>query len=112
MPSRRITENIGSHARDHLANERTFLAWLRTALAFIGLGVLVAKLVDDETTTRVGGLLLIGLGAAMPIYGVVRYERLAGMLDQGHYQSARVGPAVLGGVGLLVVAVAVVLVLV
>ena len=25
-------ENSGSVARDHLANERTFLAWLRTAI--------------------------------------------------------------------------------
>jgi hypothetical protein len=34
-------ENKGSVARDHLANERTFLAWLRTTLglASIGIGV-------------------------------------------------------------------------
>jgi putative membrane protein len=28
---------------DHLANERTYLAWLRTAIATIGLGFVVAK---------------------------------------------------------------------
>lgn len=32
-------ENTDSVARDHLANERTFLAWLRTALAFCSVGV-------------------------------------------------------------------------
>jgi len=36
--------NEGSAARDHLANERTFLAWLRTALGLVGLGLLVEKL--------------------------------------------------------------------
>jgi hypothetical protein len=32
-------ENTGSVARDHLASERTFLAWLRTSLAFCSVGV-------------------------------------------------------------------------
>lgn len=36
--------NSGSTARDHLANERTFLAWTRTGLGFIALGVALAKL--------------------------------------------------------------------
>jgi uncharacterized membrane protein YidH (DUF202 family) len=31
-------ENTGSTARDHLANERTFLAWCRTGLGFLGSG--------------------------------------------------------------------------
>ena len=33
-----------SWARDHLANERTLLAWIRTALGFMAFGVTVAKL--------------------------------------------------------------------
>jgi putative membrane protein len=31
-------------ARDHLANERTFLAWVRTELALIGLGFVLARM--------------------------------------------------------------------
>jgi putative membrane protein len=31
--------------REHAANERTFLAWLRTALAIVAFGVLVQKLI-------------------------------------------------------------------
>ncbi|KAG5419347.1 hypothetical protein I9W82_003114 [Candida metapsilosis] len=31
--------NKGSVARDHLANERTFLAWTRTALVFVTFGI-------------------------------------------------------------------------
>ncbi|MGH9552874.1 MAG: YidH family protein [Terriglobales bacterium] len=30
--------------RDHLANERTYLAWIRTGVATMGLGVVIAKL--------------------------------------------------------------------
>ena len=29
--------------RDHLANERTFLAWIRTSITIVGLGFVVAK---------------------------------------------------------------------
>jgi len=35
--------NTGSTARDHLASERTFLAWLRTGLGFIALGIAVER---------------------------------------------------------------------
>ena len=31
-------QNTGSTARDHLANERTFLSWVRSGLGFVGLG--------------------------------------------------------------------------
>lgn len=30
--------------REHLANERTFLAWLRTGVSTMGMGVVIAKL--------------------------------------------------------------------
>lgn len=31
------------HSQQHLANERTFLSWLRTSIALIGLGFIVAR---------------------------------------------------------------------
>lgn len=33
-----------SRVRDHLANERTYLAWMRTAIALMGFGVVIARL--------------------------------------------------------------------
>jgi putative membrane protein len=38
-PNRRNSSRI----RDHLANERTYLAWMRTAIALMGFGVLIAR---------------------------------------------------------------------
>ncbi|KAF2451804.1 hypothetical protein P171DRAFT_426257 [Karstenula rhodostoma CBS 690.94] len=37
-------ENKGSVARDHLALERTFLAWLRTSLSFASIGIAITQL--------------------------------------------------------------------
>jgi len=33
-----------NRVRDHLANERTYLAWMRTAIALMGFGVLIVRL--------------------------------------------------------------------
>lgn len=36
-------QNTGSVARDHLASERTFLAWIRTGLGFMAFGMAVER---------------------------------------------------------------------
>ena len=33
-----------SRVRDHLANERTYLAWMRSAIALMGFGVVIVRL--------------------------------------------------------------------
>ncbi|KAL1959186.1 hypothetical protein VTO42DRAFT_2691 [Malbranchea cinnamomea] len=47
-------ENKGSVARDHLALERTFLAWLRTSLAFASIGIAITQLFRLNTTLSPG----------------------------------------------------------
>ncbi|KAH7417319.1 hypothetical protein BKA64DRAFT_657619 [Cadophora sp. MPI-SDFR-AT-0126] len=47
-------ENKGSVARDHLALERTFLAWLRTSLAFASIGIAITQLFRLNTTSAAG----------------------------------------------------------
>jgi putative membrane protein len=43
--SEKIAEQTDdARVRDHLANERTYLAWIRTAVAMMGLGVVISKL--------------------------------------------------------------------
>lgn len=39
-PNRRNSSRI----RDRIANERTYLAWMRTAIALMGFGVLIARI--------------------------------------------------------------------
>ncbi|MGE7718299.1 YidH family protein [Priestia megaterium] len=46
-PLKKIKESSGEsvkYAQQHLANERTFLAWIRTAISIIGVGFLTTSL--------------------------------------------------------------------
>lgn len=71
--SREVRNISGSLARDHLANERTFLSWIRTSLAFVGLGILVAELVEVEgTKAELVGLGLIIVGAVSAVNSTAR----------------------------------------
>ena len=65
------------HANDTLANERTYLAYVRTALAFIAFGFVVARfsLFAREYALIVHGSLptpgiSTGFGIAMALFGV------------------------------------------
>lgn len=60
-----------------LANERTFLAWLRTALALLAGAVAVVHLVPAfgfEGARRLVGALLAALGVAVAAAGVLRWR--------------------------------------
>lgn len=63
-----------SRVRDHLANERTYLAWMRTAISLMGFGVVIVRLrfFQPPVTTTPGngwklGLIfsLVGLGTVL-----------------------------------------------
>lgn len=107
-----LLDNEGSTARDHLANERTFLAWVRTALGTVGLGVVLERLVGrDDLVTSVAGATLVLYGAGMIGYALLRYEHVARLLRDGRFAIARRGPAVIGALALLLALAALVLVL-
>ncbi len=92
----KIIPNKGSTARDHLANERTFLAWVRTALGLVGLGVVLERFAaaepKDAPWATLGGALLIGAGGLLLTYGFGRYVMVAQRLEHGEFPVARRGP--------------------
>jgi putative membrane protein len=61
-----------------LANERTLLAWLRTALALQAGGVALAQLAGTRTVLFVAGVALLALGSLAAVVGYRRY-RAAGL---------------------------------
>jgi uncharacterized membrane protein YidH (DUF202 family) len=76
---------------------------VRTALAVIGLGVLLGKLVETEgTLAEVIGLGMVALGAAMLLYSVLRFEHISNLLRADQFVAARWGPLVLAALGLVV----------
>ncbi|MBA3795744.1 MAG: DUF202 domain-containing protein [Chloroflexi bacterium] len=77
--------------RDHLANERTLLAWQRTALTVVGLGFLVDRFAFDSADTGVSALLgmgLIVLGSALSVVGLQRYLRTEREIDTASYRTS------------------------
>lgn len=61
-------------ARFLLANERTFLAWVRTALAVLIGGIALTQLGHDSTTESVVGMTVIILGGLMAVVGYLRFH--------------------------------------
>ncbi|MEA5420120.1 DUF202 domain-containing protein [Spirulina sp. CCNP1310] len=88
--------------REHQANERTFLAWIRTALAMIGIGLAIARfglflrqsqfLTHPETTTlntlegsEILGLGFIASGLALIVLALFNYSRVSRQIETGNY---------------------------
>lgn len=83
---------------DHAANERTFLAWVRTAVATMAFGFLVEKFdlfleiasrslagrapsAAGQVVGTAAGLALIILGGVMMVLATVRFRRTARDID-------------------------------
>jgi putative membrane protein len=114
-----------SRVRDHLANERTFLAWVRTALGLIGLGFVLARMglflrqlamasgsgplghlrAGDEF--MVSGVVFLMLGTALCAWTAWLYHRTRWAIEQDRYEPAESTVVVLTAVvvvgGLLIV---------
>ena len=82
---------------DHLANERTFLAWVRTSISLLGFGILIAKLRFLEAgaglspgagvrSTRLGIVFAFG-GLLTLLLSAWQYWRTNRMIDLGKYDS-------------------------
>ena len=75
-----------------LANDRTFLAWLRTGIALFGLGFVVAKvaLIVQPDRTRLEnkdlysavGVLIVLSGAALVVVGYLQHAQVLRSLDR------------------------------
>jgi putative membrane protein len=108
----RVAVDPDSRARTHLANERTFLAWLRTGLSLIAVGLAAAgflpvDLVPGFPYVRSFAALLVLLGSAMVPYGASRYVRASRQIETGSYASAGTAivtvAAIIGLLGILAI---------
>jgi putative membrane protein len=99
-----------SRARTHLANERTFLAWLRTGLSLVALGLGAAQFLSQDLIpgipiATIFALFLVVSGMAMAVVGGAHYLHARSEIEHGAFlPSTRVavmGIAVALGAGVL-----------
>jgi putative membrane protein len=86
--------------RDYLAEERTFLAWIRTGISLMGFGFVVARfglfgdlpyvpqqlpVVPPRELSVWFGAALIAIGAIVNLFSARRFMRLVGELDRDQF---------------------------
>jgi putative membrane protein len=95
-----VEQKPAADLRDYLAEERTFLAWIRTGIALMGFGLVVAhfelfsggpsltqrtSLVEPHWPSLWFGTALVAIGAAVNVFSAWRYMRLVGELSRGQF---------------------------
>jgi uncharacterized membrane protein YidH (DUF202 family) len=99
-----------------MANERTWLAWVRTAANVMIVGLAVARFAsggDPNAYSLTAGALLVVVGGTGLVYGTARYQATNRELAAGRYVTGAGtrGPVLSAAVLLLTILVALVLVL-
>lgn len=94
-----------NRARDHLANERTFLAWVRTGAAIVVFGFAIGRFsiamrqlaaMQGHRVSSAGvsvwlGSATIAAGLLLVVAGLVRYRKNRAHLDAGTFEPAGFG---------------------
>jgi uncharacterized membrane protein YidH (DUF202 family) len=97
-----ITPSRIRNRRVHMANERTFLAWIRTSIAIMAFGFVVEKfsLFVKQMAYYLGkeaapppqgysslvGIFLVGLGVVMGVLAFIRYKKVERQIDDDTYK--------------------------
>jgi len=100
---KKITE-VGNR-RVHMANERTFLAWIRTSIGIMAFGfvlerfalflkqmsyVLKQSSIGDALpptggSSTIAGIYLVGLGSLLCVLAFIRYKKVERQIDNDTY---------------------------
>lgn len=101
--------------REHQANERTFLAWLRTSIALVGFGFAIARFglflrqlnfaLTRQPPTPKPFFDSEDLGICLVLFGILtialaawRYNQVFWQIERGDYRPSRLGVWVITGV--------------
>ena len=102
---------------DHLANERTFLAWVRTGIAIMAFGFVIERfgLLLRELGLKVGltssnstsyskwlGIIVAVLGIVMLIVALFNFAHVRRTIDEERYKPGLLFPILLTGIATLI----------
>ncbi len=112
------------HTSDHLANERTYLAWIRTSIGIMAFGFVVEKFAlfikklsyvleksglskaalstHSSGYSAVAGIFLVAAGVLMAVLGFLRFQQTGKQIDSGTYSPAYFLDMLLAGTVLVV----------
>lgn len=113
IPERRIDAT----RRTHLANERTYLAWLRSGLTAVAVGLGIAKFLPDFAGGAAWPYVALGtgfclLGVAMVALGLRRLRAVSRALTEGTFGPLDDASATGIGVATILLAVATIFVVI
>lgn len=97
-------EKNDTRLREHLANERTFLAWVRTSVALIGLGFVIVKFAlflkeislifqanaieVSEGFSAVIGVIIVAFGVALAPFAFFQYKKMEKQINERSYKTS------------------------
>ncbi|MEO6637420.1 MAG: DUF202 domain-containing protein [Ginsengibacter sp.] len=103
---------------DHLANERTFLAWIRTSIGIMAFGFVVVKfslfvkqislilgkehLMQSKGYSGILGIALVAVGTVTAVLSYFRYKQTESQLNDGDYTHSSLLLTLLTGFILLI----------
>ena len=89
---------------NHLANERTFLAWIRTSIGIMAFGFVVVKfslfvkqftlllnkedVVHQKGYSAIMGIVLVAAGMITSIFAFIRYKKTEKQINESDYRNS------------------------
>lgn len=93
-----------NNTRDHLANERTFLAWVRTSVGIMAFGFVVVKFslfvkqlamllgkpnsIQQKGYSAVMGISLVAVGTITLVLAFIRYKKTERQINSGGFRNS------------------------
>lgn len=96
-------KNSIERTREHLANERTFLAWIRTSIALMGFGFVIVKFtlflrqlsllletrgISSKGYSEIVGVTMVTIGVIIAILAFIQYKKNEKQLKNNYYISS------------------------
>ncbi|WPZ17062.1 DUF202 domain-containing protein [Geobacillus subterraneus] len=92
----RQTTEDSKYIQQHLANERTFLAWIRTSIAVVGIAFLVIHLHEKSTSSALStaivqwiGVLAVVIAICTIIFSTVSYVIKTKQINEQTFRPSR-----------------------